>query len=111
MQSKKPSEAEEEFFAREEAEKKRKLALSQAKSLADAERQRLQALHHMRCPGCGLALSQLALNDVMVDRCFNCHGMFLNEEAVKKLLGHEGYWSRMMHFFARKDYSHVPDET
>jgi Zn-finger nucleic acid-binding protein len=109
MQSKKPSEAEEEFFAREEAEKKRKFALSQVKALADADRQKLQQAHHMRCPKCGMQLTELALGGVMVDRCFGCHGMFLDADDIKKLMGHEGYWSRMLHFFARKDYSHDHD--
>lgn len=103
--SKKPSEAEDEFFAREEAEKKRKMILAQTKALAEVERQRLQALHHMRCPKCGMALTELTLNGVVVDRCFTCHGIFLDEGDLKKITGEPGYWARMLHFFARKDYS------
>ena len=110
MPNHKPSEAEEEFFAREEAEKKRKLALAQTKVLADAERHKLRDAHYMRCPKCGLQLTELSLNGVMVDRCFGCHGMFLDEEDVKKLMGQEGYWSRMLHFFARKDFAHDKDD-
>lgn len=110
MNTKKPSEAEEEFFAREEAEKKRKLALSQVKALADGERQKLKETHFMRCPKCGMQLAELSLNGVMVDRCFGCHGMFLDADDIKKLMGQEGYWSRMLHFFARKDFAHDKDD-
>jgi Zn-finger nucleic acid-binding protein len=105
MVSKKPSEAEEEYIAREEAEKKRRLAIAQTKSLADADRERLKELHHMRCPRCGMALSKLALHGVEVARCFDCHGIFIGEADIKKLVGEEGYWSRVMQFFARKEYA------
>lgn len=104
MVSKKPSEAEEEYMAREEAEKKRRLAISHSKTLADADRDRLKQLHHMRCPRCGMALSNLSLHGVDVARCFDCHGIFIGEADIKKLVGEEGYLSRVMHFFARKEY-------
>lgn len=105
MANKKPSEAEEEYMAREEAEKKRRLAIAQNKTLADTERERLKQLHHMRCPRCGMALSKLSLQGVEVARCFDCHGMFIGEADIKKIVGEEGYLSRVMHFFARKEYS------
>jgi Zn-finger nucleic acid-binding protein len=110
MVSKKPSDSEEEFFAREEAEKKRRLAIANSHAMADAERERLRALHHMRCPRCGMALSKLALHGVEVARCFDCHGIFLGEADVQKLIGNEGYFARAMHFFARKDYIKGSDE-
>jgi Zn-finger nucleic acid-binding protein len=104
MGTKKPSEAEEEFFAREEAEKKRKLALAQAKSVAAEERQRLQQLHHLHCPKCGMKLTELALRGVVVERCFSCHGIFLDEADLERIRGEEGYWNNMLQFFAAKDY-------
>jgi Zn-finger nucleic acid-binding protein len=109
--TKKPTEAEDEFFAREDAEKKRTIILAQTKALATAERERLKALHHMRCPKCGMALTELHLNGVEVDRCFTCHGIFLDEGDLKKITGEPGYWARMLHFFARKDYSNEGHET
>lgn len=105
MATKKPSESEEEYFAREEAEKRRKLVLSETRAMADEERERLRTLHHMRCPKCGMQLTELALEGARVDRCFGCNGVFLDEEDVKKLIHQEGYWSRMMHFFSGHDYA------
>jgi dTDP-4-dehydrorhamnose 3,5-epimerase-like enzyme len=52
----KPSSTEEEYFAREEIEKKRRLALKQADEMATAEKNRLKALHYMHCPKCGMKL-------------------------------------------------------
>lgn len=105
MGNKKPSEAEEEYMAREEAEKKRRLSIAKTKTLATEDRERLKELHHMRCPRCGMALSKLALHGVEVARCFDCHGIFIGESDIKKLVGEEGYWSRVMQFFARKEYA------
>lgn len=105
----KPSQAEEEYFAREEAEKKRKLALTQVKQLAAAEREQLKQLHFMHCPKCGMKMQEIALAGVIVERCFHCHGIFLDEKDVEKLSGLQGYWARMLRFFARRDYSSETD--
>jgi uncharacterized protein len=101
----KPSTAEEEFFAREEAEKKRRLALSASSALAASERENLRKLHAMHCPKCGLGLHKITLFNVEADRCFHCHGVFLSEGALAKLQSQKGYWERMLRFFARKDFS------
>ncbi|HTN52199.1 MAG TPA: hypothetical protein VML50_07335, partial [Anaeromyxobacter sp.] len=52
----KPSTTEDEYFVREDAEKKRKLALQTKKETEEAERRRLKDLHWMRCPKCGLEM-------------------------------------------------------
>ncbi len=101
----KPSSAEEEYFARVEAEKKRKLAVNQARKVAADERAKLAKLHHMRCPKCGMELSEIAYRGVLVDKCFNCHGVFLDDGELEKLASEEGAWGKMLRFFARKDYS------
>lgn len=109
MVAHKPSEGEEEFFAREEAEKKRRLALQQVKTLAESEREKLRALHHMRCPRCGLLLAELKLRESIALRCFTCHGIFLDEAHVEELVKQEGYWGRLFGFFARKDFGRDSD--
>jgi Zn-finger nucleic acid-binding protein len=108
MPPQKPSQAEEEYFAREDAEKKRKLALTVTKSMAQAERDALQALHQNHCPGCGQKLHDIALNGVTAARCFGCQGIFLNESALTALAAEPGYWSRMLQFFVQHDYSKTP---
>ena len=55
----KASDTEEEYFARENAERMRKLAAEQKKSLAESEREKLRQLHHMRCPKCGMELKEI----------------------------------------------------
>jgi hypothetical protein len=81
----KASDTEEEYFARENAERLRKLAAEQKKALAESEREKLRALHHMRCPKCGMELKEIAVRGVDVDRCFSCNGTWLDAGELEKL--------------------------
>ena len=93
----KPSTPEEAYFQAEEIEKKRKLAFEQSQRLVAQQREELRALHHMKCPKCGLDLQTITRGEVEIDTCFNCHGIFLDAgelEALNKQLAHEkdGRW-------------------
>jgi ribosomal protein L37AE/L43A len=93
----KPSSTEEEYFAREEIEKKRKLALQQSQSMAAQQKEELKKLHYMKCPKCGMDLQALKRGDVEIDTCFNCHGVFLDSGELERLqqqMAHEkdGRW-------------------
>jgi mannose-1-phosphate guanylyltransferase len=81
----KPSSTEEEYFAREEIEKKRKLALQQAQGLAEQQREALKQQHYMKCPKCGMDLQVLQRGKVEVDTCFNCHGVWLDAGELELL--------------------------
>jgi len=76
---------EEEYFAREEAEMKRRLAREVSLQTAAAERKRLAQLHHMRCPKCGMELRTVALRGVDADLCFDCGGVFLDKGEIDQL--------------------------
>lgn len=89
MTLKKPSESEEEFFAREEAAKQKKLAIERARALAQAEREELKQRHWMRCPKCGMELKTVTFKEVAIDRCFSCHGTWLDEGELERLTGKE----------------------
>jgi hypothetical protein len=81
----KPTDSEEEYFARENAERLRKLAAEEKKSLAEAEREKLRKLHHMRCPKCGMELKEIPVRGVQVDRCFSCNGTWLDAGELERL--------------------------
>ncbi|HYS09222.1 MAG TPA: zf-TFIIB domain-containing protein [Myxococcales bacterium] len=81
----KPTQTEEEYFARENAERLRKLAAEQKKTLAQGERDELKQLHQMRCPKCGMELKEIAVRGVQVDRCFCCNGTWLDAGELEKL--------------------------
>lgn len=89
----KPSNQEEDYFAREEIEKKRKLALQQQQETEAKRRDELKALHYMKCPKCGFDLQTLNHGSVEVDTCFNCKGVWLDAgelEQVAKSSGESG---------------------
>jgi hypothetical protein len=75
-------------FAREEIEKKRKLALQQAQELAEKQRADLKAQHYMKCPKCGMDLHTLAQGNVDIDTCFNCRGVWLDAGELDQLVTH-----------------------
>ncbi len=83
-----PSEKEEEYFARMEYEKKKKLEEEKHKALAEEEKKRLKELHFMRCPKCGMELIEIDYKGIKVDKCSECEGIWLDAgelEAVSKL--------------------------
>jgi hypothetical protein len=82
----KPSSSEEEYFVREDAEKKRKLALAAKKDKAAAELKALKDLHFMKCPKCGLDLHEVKYAGLDVDVCFACHGVFLDRGELETIL-------------------------
>jgi hypothetical protein len=82
----KPSSTEEEYFVREDAEKKRKIALTVKKETEAAELRRLKELHFMRCPKCGLQLQEVKVLGVDADICFVCHGVFLDRGELETIL-------------------------
>lgn len=85
----KPTSTEEEYFAREEAEKKKRLAQKLKSEMAQAEQEGLKSLHWMRCPKCGMELSPLIFRGVTIDKCFHCNGVYLDDGELEKLAGSE----------------------
>jgi Zn-finger nucleic acid-binding protein len=81
----KPSQTEDEYFVREDAEKKRKLAIQAKKEKKEAELKELKALHHMHCPKCGLELHEVKFKGVTVDVCFSCAGVFLDKSDLEHI--------------------------
>lgn len=79
--------AEDQYFAAEDLEKLRRIALEQKAKLAEEERAALKALHHMKCPKCGLDLQTIhnKAADVDVDVCMGCKGMWLDAGELDKL--------------------------
>src|SRR5690242_21642194 len=96
----KPSDAEEEYFARQEAERRRKLAEERQAQLQEEERQHQRTLHFMKCPKCGMQLEEIAFGDVRVDKCFNCEGIWLDSGELERLQTKEaGFVGRLLNVF------------
>jgi len=74
----KPSETEEEFFARKEYERLRKNQRDSHENLAADQRAKEKALHYMKCPKCGMDLVEIDYKKIKVDKCTECEGIWLD---------------------------------
>ena len=84
----KPSEKEEEYFARMNFERKKKLEEEKHMKLKEQEKKRLKELHYMRCPKCGMELIEIDYKGIRVDKCSSCDGIWFDAgelEAISKL--------------------------
>jgi len=78
----KPSTTEDEYFVREDAEKKRRIALEMKKQLAADQQAALRELHFMHCPKCGMKMQEVRYGKLDVDACFSCGGVFLDKGEI-----------------------------
>jgi uncharacterized protein len=83
----KPTRNEDEYFAREDALKKEKIAKEQAKALEARQKEDLKKLHFMHCPKCGMELQTIKFGALAIDRCFSCKGTWLDEGELEQLAG------------------------
>jgi uncharacterized protein len=102
MTTKKPSHEEEEFFAKEEANRLHALAQERARKMQEEERERLKQLHFMHCPKCGFDLKTMTFKGVSIDRCFNCNGTWLDAGELETVAGKESdFLHRVISVFRR----------
>jgi len=79
------SDKEEEYFLKKEAEKLRALAEKHRRETEEAERIRLKELHYMRCPKCGMELSEIEFREVKIDKCMSCGGVWLDDGELEQV--------------------------
>lgn len=95
----------EEYFYRKDQELIRKL-----REKADAERKRKEtehrkAMHWMKCPKCGSSMQEVELYHIKVDRCTECHGIYLDKEELEiliKMQKKEDFLTRLTRRWAEK---------
>ena len=97
----KPSRAEDEYFARQEVERRKKWAKEKAANMATDEREKLKQAHWMKCPKCGMDLQDISLHGVKVDQCANCGGVFLDAGEMEQIEKHDegGVMGRVFSMF------------
>jgi len=80
----KPSRNEDEYFVKQDAELIRK-----RREQLDAERAaRERKSHFMKCPKCGGALAEREYNNVKIDACTECGGVWLDAGELE-LVAHQ----------------------
>lgn len=97
----KPSRNEDEYFARQELERRKKWAQEQASKMAAEEKERLKKLHHMKCPKCGMDLTTIEFQGISIDRCTTCNGTWFDAGEVEQLMNpqNSGLFGRVMSIF------------
>jgi len=98
----KPSDKEEEFFARQEFERKKKTEDELHRKMAEEEKLKLKDLHFMKCPKCGMQLIEIPYRELKIDKCSACGGVWLDAgelEAVSKF--EEGHRNRFFSVFKK----------
>jgi len=81
----KPSDKEEEHFARLEFEKKKKLEAEKHSKMAVEEKKKHKELHYMRCPKCGMQLVTINYKGIEIDRCTGCNGVWLDAGELEQV--------------------------
>lgn len=84
----KPSQTEDEYFVREDAEHLRKLHYEELARLAAHEREELRKLHMGRCSNCGSLMVPEQAGELRILHCPACGGAFLDKRAWGYLHSH-----------------------
>jgi len=85
----KPSEQEEEYFARQEFERRKQVLAEQESKIAEEERLRALAVAKDRCPKCGAPLVAVPFRGVELDKCSRCQGVWLDCGELDQVIAEE----------------------
>ncbi len=97
----KPSEQEEEYFAKLEYERRRKALADQETTAAEAERLRVLAVARDRCPKCGSPLVAITYRGVELDKCSRCQGLWFDCGELDQVIAEEkGFLGGLKRIFA-----------
>ncbi len=98
--AKKPSSTEEEYFAREEAKRRELESIRRAHDQAEAAREARRGW----CPkGCDSKLADEAFRDILIDRCPECGGVWLDPGELDKISTDDAVMVRnVFNFFSGK---------
>lgn len=85
MPTDKPLTKEDEYFLKLDMEKVKDLRQDLDESRKqDTEQQQMKA-HWMKCPKCGSQLAEVNYDGVMIDRCTECMGIWLDKGELELL--------------------------
>lgn len=85
----KPSHEEEEYFARQEIEKRKDLAEKIKAEMQAEDLEKLKQLHYNHCARCGFEMHPVIFKGVTIDKCPHCGGIFLDAGEVEQIIGKE----------------------
>ena len=89
MSKDKPTKTEDEYFAKEEAEKAKRLKDKRSHEAELEAKEKIKAVCYMKCPKCGGGLNEDTFRGIRIDRCSSCSGVWLDEGELEKLAGED----------------------
>ena len=100
-ETEKPTKAEDEYFARQEMERRKKWAAEQSAKMKVEEKEKLRQLHWMRCPKDGTEMTTIELHGIKLDKCPTCNGTFFDDGEIEHLMNAKdgGLFGRVMSVF------------
>lgn len=94
---------EDEYFARLEFERLKKIAEEHAATLKKQQLEELKQRHWMRCPKDGMELVEIEFSGVKIDKCTHCGGIYLDAGELETLFEankkEEGLMGRILNVF------------
>ncbi len=87
MSSDKPTKSEDEYFAKEDAEKAKRLKEKLRGEFLEEQRKNIHEICHMKCPKCGGGLDEVVFRGIRIDKCNSCRGVWLDNGELEKLAG------------------------
>ena len=96
----KPSKNEDEYFAKQNIDKARRLSKLVSNKYQTEEKDKLRHIHHLHCSKCGMDLQSITFQGFIVDKCFDCGAVVLEDDQFEKLCGSdEGFLSALVGLF------------
>jgi hypothetical protein len=77
---------EDHYFSKRDQELLEKMRRERKAQREAAER----SAAHMRCPKCGEPLAERVLNEILVDECPSCGGLWLDRGELEKITDRDG---------------------
>jgi uncharacterized protein len=82
----KPSRREDEYFARQEFDRRKKIEEEKHQKLNLVKKAELKDLHWMCCPKCGMKLIEINYKGIKIDRCSCCQGIWLDSGELEEII-------------------------
>jgi len=86
MTVEKPASKEEEFFLKMNQEKINKLRTEMDRKRSEDEKNQRKQIHWMKCPKCGSDLKEVDYQNVKIDTCTGCKGIWLDSGELNILI-------------------------
>lgn len=96
----KPSKNEDEYFAKLDVDKARRLSRQVSDRYHKEEKDKLRQIHEKHCSKCGMDLQSITFQGFVIDKCFDCGAVVLETGQFEKLAGsEEGFLTALVSLF------------